>query len=282
MLISILLPIVFWQFRPRAPAAPKPETILATVDDKTITAKDVEGYLWDWRGSEATQELINYTLISEEAKKNKVEVDEADLTSTIQKQLAQMRQGLPPGTTLEQAMIQRGLPMSRLEMRLRMDKILTQLVALSFDPTVFYRVSTMAVPIKSAATTDLSQAIKIADSAYARLMKGEAWATVLADITKSDPAIKNGGELGWFSLSEFPAAVQPALKSAKKGEITKPAQTQFGIQIFKVEGLGAELKGPELSALRMQYSQTARPDYAKKLQAAHKVVRLWPAGLDKG
>ncbi len=282
MIIPFLLPLMLTQFRPAAPAVPAPSTVLATLDGKPITAKDVAGYLWDWRAYEVAQELVNFTLISGEAKKAKVAVTDAELAQSLKEQVDQISKSLPPGTKFDQALIERGLTMSRLKMRLVMDKMLTKLVALGFDQNSYYRVSTLAIPMKSASTEDLSAAIKVADSAYDRISKGEDWGKVLADITKSDPAIRSGGDLGWFTLTEFPTAAQPAIKSAKKNGVIKPVQTPFGIQIFKVLGLGSEIKGPELETLRTQYSQTARSEYAKKLQSTHKVVHFWPLGIGKG
>ena len=48
------------------------------------------------------------------------------------------------------------------------------------------------------------------------------------------PSKKNGGNLGWFTRGRMVKEFENAAFSLRKGEISRPIKTQFGLHIIKV------------------------------------------------
>ena len=68
---------------------------------------------------------------------------------------------------------------------------------------------------------------------YKQLQAGESFAK-LAKENSIDPTGANGGQLGWFEKGRMVKPFEDAAFSTKKGEFSKPVQTQFGWHIVKV------------------------------------------------
>ena len=68
---------------------------------------------------------------------------------------------------------------------------------------------------------------------YKQLVAGESFAK-LAKENSIDPSGANGGQLGWFEKGRMVKPFEDAAFATKKGEFSKPFQTQFGWHIVKV------------------------------------------------
>jgi peptidyl-prolyl cis-trans isomerase C len=93
--------------------------------------------------------------------------------------------------------------------------------------------------------------------------------TKFAELAKSksqDPGNKaKGGDLGWMVPSAFVQPFGDAIKSLKKGEITKtPVQTQFGWHIIWLEDT-RPLTPPSFEQLKPQLLQRAEQQQVQKL-----------------
>ncbi len=74
----------------------------------------------------------------------------------------------------------------------------------------------------------------------------------LAKEKSTGPSGSNGGSLGWFKAQTMVPAFADALKTMKKGDISKtPVKTQFGYHIIKLED-SRNAKLPELDTLKPQ------------------------------
>lgn len=78
------------------------------------------------------------------------------------------------------------------------------------------------------------EAAKQASAIRARLMSGEDFAKLAADVSAS-PSKANGGLIGPMALGEISESLQKTLQGMKPGGITQPIRTQRGYQILKLE-----------------------------------------------
>jgi peptidyl-prolyl cis-trans isomerase SurA len=84
---------------------------------------------------------------------------------------------------------------------------------------------------------------KKVDAARARVIAGEDFAKVAADVSDSSSKA-NGGLIGPFSRDDISPQLQQLLDTLKPGDITPPVRTPRGYQIFKLETLKVQAVQP--------------------------------------
>ncbi len=83
-------------------------------------------------------------------------------------------------------------------------------------------------------------------------LEGGADFAKLAKEKSKGPSGSNGGSLGWFKAQTMVPAFANAVKSMKKGEISKkPVKTQFGYHVIKLED-SRDAKLPTMESLKPQ------------------------------
>jgi peptidyl-prolyl cis-trans isomerase SurA len=75
-----------------------------------------------------------------------------------------------------------------------------------------------------------------AAAARARILKGEDFGTVAAEVSAA-PSKANGGLIGPIAVNELSDSLQKLLKTMKPGEVTPPIRVARGYQILKLETL---------------------------------------------
>ena len=96
--------------------------------------------------------------------------------------------------------------------------------------------------------------VKTEDEAKAIIKELQAGAdfAAIAKEKSTGPSGSNGGSLGWFKAQTMVPAFAAAVKSMKKGDISKePVKTQFGYHIIKIEDSRIS-KAPTLESLKPQ------------------------------
>lgn len=256
--------------------APAPSTVVARVNGIEIRASDVEDLLWQWRGFDALQDLITYETVRAEAAKVNIDVPQKQTEDEIDAYLNQVKSQLPQGKTLDDALLEGGFTRSRLYLRFRTEDLVGKMVERSFEPTKMVKVSTMVFRPKDEQTTALTEAIKNADSSYASLKGGKKWDDIFKTTTTDPNALKTNGLIGWRSLDVFPPSVQKELSTLKPGEFTKPAQTENGIQIFRLEVAGKSATPAEQAEMKSIYMSASRRPLLDRLRNLSKIERLYP------
>lgn len=253
---------------------PAVNQVLAKVNGVEIKTSDVEALLWEWRKSEVVNELITYALVKDAAAKAEIMVADEEVDKEVKALLEGIKASLPPGQTLEQAMEQEGTSPSRLFIRVKTEILLRKTILKGFDPKEYVKISTIVIKPGSASTEDLKVALEKSEKAYNRLVGGEQWMQVLASVTTDERALASEGLVGWRPVALFPDSVKAELASLKKGGFSKPAQTQNGIQIFRVDALGREATAVEMQELHESYVGGQRQQTMAKLRAAAKIERF--------
>ncbi|HVL39572.1 MAG TPA: peptidylprolyl isomerase [Fimbriimonadaceae bacterium] len=257
-------------------APPPPDAVVAQVDGHAIKASEVDRLLWEWRGQEVLNELIDTRLIARAAAEAKVSVTEKEVEERLAAQLEQMKPQLPPETTPESYLLAQGFPRDRLLLRIRNEMLVNKMALEGFDVRQFVKVSTIVVPVQSPSAEHLKEGVERAQAVYDRLKKGESWDEVLNSVV-TDPAVQRShGLLGWRQLDAFPPPARQELAALEPGGFTKPVQTQNGFQIFRLDAKSDQLRGQELESVRAMYLQTARMSFMQRLRSEAKIERLWP------
>src|SRR5947208_832858 len=78
-------------------AAPKPGDVVATVNGKPILASDIEGLLWEWRGSDVTEDLISYSMVAQDTAKRGIVISDAEVEKTVDAEMAALDKTRPDG-----------------------------------------------------------------------------------------------------------------------------------------------------------------------------------------
>jgi len=82
---------------------------------------------------------------------------------------------------------------------------------------------------------DVDDAAAVIGMARARLLAGEPFATVAAEVSGDEASAANGGVLGTFRLEDLSEQFQSVLVDVEVGEITEPVLTPVGWYLFQLQ-----------------------------------------------
>lgn len=250
---------------------PAPDTVVATVDGQPITAGEVEPLLWDWKLRDLLTEYTVHKMVAVEAAKKGVSATDAEVKARVDEQREAVKPNLQPGQTFEDFVKAQGGGMARLNMVARTAVLIDKIAELEFKPGDYVKVATIVFRPDGVTTDALSKAIKQADAAYASLMAGKPWQSVLQLYEKNTAVVQNGGAIGWKSMAVFPEGVRASLSTTKVMGYTKPVQTENGIQIFRLEARGGTAKPTDLADLKAQFIRGDRNAIIQRLRQSMKV-----------
>lgn len=256
---------------------PKPAegSVVVKVNGVEIRTGDVDDLLWQWRGYDVIQDLITYQTVKGEAERLRVNVSDQEVEEVMNKQLAAMEQKLRPGQTVDQELILQGFTRSRLFLRYRTEALLNALALREYDPKQLVKVSTLVFPHTQEAAS-IGGALKKAEAAYDHLKNGESWESVMRGLTTDPNLLKSKGLLGWREIGAFPEPVQKEIRTLKAGDVTKPAETENGLQIFRIEVLGTSAKPEEEKEMRAAFTNGAKQGIMNRLRAEAQIERFYP------
>ena len=205
-----------------APADIKPDTVLATVNGKTITQEDLslagadlganlppqltgkakDAYLLDY--------LIDGTLVAQKAV-----TDKADQAPDFAQRLAYAKE------------------------KLLMESTLTKIAKTATNDETLHKIYDEAAKAQKPEEEIHARHILVAtegdaQAALKRLKAGEDFAKVAKDMSK-DPG-SEGGELGWFTKDRMVPAFADAAFKLQQDQISDPVKTQFGWHVIQLEG----------------------------------------------
>lgn len=254
--------------------APAKDKVLAKVNGAPITAGDVEDFLWQWRGQEATSDLIGMKVMMAAAAKAKVTVTDKEIEDAMQTQIANLTPQVTKGLSPDDFMLSMGFTRSRSWIRIKTELLLNKLAALDFKPAQYIKVSTIVIKPEGPTTAALSNAAKKADLFYDKLIKGESWESVLQLSSTIQGVIDSKGSVGWRTIDAFPQEVRSEFNQVKVGGYTKPVQTQNGFQIFRIDMFGKDAKEADLKEAVDIHVLSNRPATLQKVQSENKVERF--------
>jgi len=256
--------------------APTADTTLVKVNGVAIKAKDIEDLLWDTRSEEILNEVMLYQITKTEADKLGLIVTQAEIDKEMERTMDQIKQNLAPGQTVEGAMAQDGQTKSRLYLGVKSSLYLSKIALKDFEPKEYVRISTILVKTKTKNASDIAATIQVVQKAYDRIKAGEPWAKLVDELIVDQTAKQSRGLVGWRKISIFPDDVKAELTVLKKGEVTKPVQTDNGIQIFRIDERGDSLSKEGLDQMKQELMRPLQDEAARKMRLNLKIERLYP------
>ncbi len=97
-----------------------------------------------------------------------------------------------------------------------------------------YQVRHILIQTSEVVTPDMAK--QLIDSIYARLTKGEDFATLASTYSNDPGSARDGGSLGWVSPGTMVPEFENQMKNTPVNQISQPFQTQFGWHILQVTG----------------------------------------------
>lgn len=261
---------------PSLQKAPSAETVLAKVNGISIKAKDVEDLLWEVRGEEILNDILFFQVAKMEADKLGVIVTDGEVEQEVAHQKDLMKQGLQPGQSVEEALLQAGQTKSRLYLAAKSSLYFSKLAMLDFNPKEFVRISTIVVNPRSETAADVAATIQVVQKAYDRLKAGEPWERLVDELVVDQEGKRQRGLLGWRQLEAFPEGAKSQIVKLKKGDVTEPVQTKNGIQIFRIEAKGDGATKEELDQMRMELAEVLKMQVTQKIKKTLKIEKLYP------
>lgn len=267
----------------KPPAAPAPSTVVATVNGTAVTAGEVEPFLWQWLGKQAVQEVVGLRIVEDAAKKVGVSATDAEVLARLSQDIELVNQQKKstqndpaPNESAVDYLAEQGFPLSRLYIRSQIEVLSEKMAEKTFDPKNFVDVSTAVFRVGSETATAVANAAERANNGYKELTLGIKWTEILKATGAPEAMLENGGRLGWRDISAFPPSAQADLKTLKAGEYTKPVQTAYGFQIFKINAIGSAATPAELADLKKDYLRSQSQVILNQLKQDAKITYSIP------
>jgi parvulin-like peptidyl-prolyl isomerase len=218
-----------------------------------------------------------------------------EVDQQFQQQLQAFKDQLPPGTNFDAKLKEMGFSLDDLKKNVRdhvlIEKVLKTEALKNDEPTdqqindiyLKYkdkfvgppqvRASRIVAMVDPTMTTEAKAAKKKAiDAAHARVMKGEDFAKVAAEVSEDRSSSDKGGDVGWFSQGQNEAGFDDVAFHTKLNAVSPVFLTPLGYQFLKVtdqdlSGQFTEAQAHDViaKALRQQTDQQEVQAYTQKL-----------------
>ncbi len=114
---------------------------------------------------------------------------------------------------------------------------------------------------------DTFSALQTIESIRERLANGEDFATLASEFTEDPSGVANGGDLGWFGKGQMVPEFEQAAFALRKGEVSQPVITSFGVHLIKVEDKRVENGRPEVKARHILIKIKTSPETLENIRA---------------
>jgi peptidyl-prolyl cis-trans isomerase C len=198
---------------------------------------------------QALDQLVTYTVLSQETRSRKVTVSESDIEGNVK----QMRSSFPNEAEFTKALEARGLSIERLRADTRVDISINKMMEAELagqplpsdaqvrefydkNPDRFQTARASHILFKFDEKADEAAKKKLlaeAQAVLAQVKRGADFAA-LAKKHSDDGSAQQGGDLGVFNKGQMVPPFDAAVFSMKPGQLSDIVTTQFGYHIIKV------------------------------------------------
>lgn len=114
---------------------------------------------------------------------------------------------------------------------------------------------------------DTFSALQLAESIRDRLMDGEDFATLASEYTEDPTGVESGGDLGWFGKGQMVPEFENAAFALRKGQISQPVVSSFGVHIIKVEDKRTQNGRQEIQAHHILIRIKVSPETMERVRS---------------
>lgn len=247
----------------------------------------------------ALDQLVIYTLLSQESKARQIKIDESEIDQKVR----QLRSQFPTEQAFDEALKQRGLTLDSLKQDARVDLSVTKLMdaemanesgATDQEAKDFYaknpdkfrqpetvRASHILIRVDEKADAATRKKARAEIDGVLKQARSGADFAKLAQQHSQDGSAAQGGDLNYFPRGQMVPAFDQVAFALKPGQISDVVQTQFGYHIIKVtdrkpgrtvpyEEAGAQIK----QFLTEQKKQQHADDFIAALKKKSKIEVL--------
>jgi peptidyl-prolyl cis-trans isomerase C len=255
---------------PPAPAKPMPADlppVLARVNGEDVTKADFDRLIKNMELSasgpvpaerrdeifrKALDQLVTYTVLSQETRARKVPVTDAEVESNI----TQMRSQFPSEQEFAKALEARGMSLEKLKADTRIDICINKMMESEasaqqtpadaqvrefydknpdkFKQDEAVRASHILFKIEESADAPAKKKVKDQAEAVLKQVRAGGDFAALAKKHSADGSAEQGGDLNFFTKGQMVPAFDQAAFSLAPGQISDLVTTQFGYHIIKV------------------------------------------------
>jgi len=258
---------------PRNPQAQTLDAIAAMVNDEPVLASDVEEQLFlflqraqaqpdssqvDTLRRQVLDQLIDEKLVLAEAKKQNLTVPAADVQKQVEAAIAEAKQRYGGDDGFKEQLARENTTEARLRERYKGDiekqmleqqvvkkmfpkKTVTQADAEAYflahkdkfpkvPPQLHLQVLQIVPSPDSAALKDGRAKI---DAIRKRIVGGEKFAKVAADVSDDPGTAKSGGDLGFFRRGQMEPTIEDAAFGQPNGKLSQPIRTPYGFHLIE-------------------------------------------------
>lgn len=232
-----------------------PAGVAATVNGQKITQEQLMKTLKDWQSPMVLDEIIRFTVVAQEAKKNGVIVTDAQ----VKAKMDELKKRIPAGEDFNDTLLRMyGLTPQHatafIKMQLQAEGVVRKSIKLTPEDFADYRkaehilIMTRVTDPKDKEKKEAESKQKIED--IAKEIQGGLSFEEAAKKYSEDPGSKDaGGDLNWFTKGTMVPEFQNAAFSMKVGQISEPIKTGYGYHLIKLTGIGNEATGADKKAL---------------------------------
>ncbi len=205
---------------------------------------------------QALDHLIEQELIYQEARRRGMQVDRSQLDAQIQS----LRKKFATKEAWKKALKHAGLNEKKLREHYRREMLIQHFLQTyiynqvkitdedlrryynenqsKFIIPKRYRVRHILISVDPGALPEGWKAgLEKAEKVYKRLLLGEDFAKLAAEVSEDTTSNRKGGDLGWFHKGQLIPELDQALEKLKIGEISGPIRSIYGYHILRLEGV---------------------------------------------
>ncbi|AZN39510.1 peptidylprolyl isomerase [Paenibacillus albus] len=221
----------------KAPLGDRGNEAVGSVNGEAITKNDLYNAMATLGGEQTLNNLIQDKLVTQEAIKKGIVINEND----IEAEIASIKKQFPSEADFEAALQQAGMTLEDLKkqtpMQIRIRKLVQPLVKVTDAEVKQYFEANKEMydqPEQVKASHILVATKADADAIMKQLKAGADFAKLAKEKSLDTGSKEAGGDLGYFGKGVMVAEFEKAAFALKTGELGGPVKTEFGYHIIKV------------------------------------------------